>query len=93
MRYIEGGTLPLQMCDHLSVVRCVAMFEQVEALPCAKREFSVCDRYRQADGHHRGLDMGGHIVWPLVGVGQVGHAGVGRGDGEGGLHGAIMEGW
>ena len=77
MRYMEGGTLFLQMRNHLTAVWRVAVLEQVNALPCAQCQMPVCDRNRQADRHHRGFDVGGHVVWPLVGVGQVGHACVG----------------
>ena len=57
----------------------VAMFEKVNSLPCSQPHFAILDRNRQADRQHRRFDMRGHVVGAFIGVGEVGHAGVGGG--------------
>lgn len=67
-----------QVCHDLPTVWRVAMFEKVNALPSAKGHFSTIYRDVDRHRHHGRLDMGGHVVWPFVGVGQIGHRGIRR---------------
>ena len=57
-------------------MRAVPMFEKVNSLPGSQLHLTVHNRNRQMCGHHRRLDMGGHVIRPLVRVGQIGHRGI-----------------
>lgn len=61
------------MQHDLAPVRPTAMFEQVETLPCAEHQPPGRDRNGQRNRRQRRLDMGRHIVQPLVAVNQIGH--------------------
>ncbi len=51
--------------------RAIAVLAEVDPLPGAEREAAVGDRQRERRAEHRGLDVGGHVVGALVGVGPV----------------------
>ncbi|AKM06352.1 2OG-Fe(II) oxygenase [Pelagerythrobacter marensis] len=55
-----------QMQNDLAPVRPGAMFDQKQALPCAERQPAIDHRNRMTCAGQRGLEMGGHIVRPLV---------------------------
>ena len=57
-------------------MRAVPMFEKVNSLPGSQLHLTVHNKNRQMCGHHRRLDMGGHVIRPLVRVGQIGHRGI-----------------
>ena len=57
----------------------LAMFKQVDPLPCSKGHASVYHRDRQADWHHRRLDVGRHIIGTFEGMGEIRHRRIVRG--------------
>lgn len=57
----------------------VTMLEQIDALPRPQRQTPLCYRNGQRHGHHRRFDVGGHVIWAFVCVGQIGHRRVRRG--------------
>lgn len=57
----------------------VAMFHQINPLPCAKLQLAPYYGDRQCRGQQSRLDMCGHVIWPLIGVGKIGHRGISRG--------------
>lgn len=66
------------MSNDAAIVRCIPMLKEVNALPRTKLQPPVHNRNRQIHGEQGRLYMSGHIVRPLVGMGQIGHLGVGR---------------
>lgn len=61
------------MCDDLTLMRAIAVFKQINALPRTQRQLPVHHGDRQVGGQQRGLDMGGHVVGAFVGMCQIGH--------------------
>lgn len=62
-----------QVRHHAACVRGAAVFEQVNALPCAEGKATIYQRNGQRCLGQRRLDMGGHIVRPFGAVDEISH--------------------
>jgi hypothetical protein len=71
-----------KMRRDLPAVRPVAVFEEIDPLPGSEREPPFGHRDREADRHHRGADVGRHVVGPLGAVAEIAHRGIGGGRDE-----------
>lgn len=61
------------MCRDAPDMGCVAVFEQIDTLPCAQHHHPGLHGDRQAGGQHCRLDMGWHVIRPLEGMGKIRH--------------------
>lgn len=53
-------------CNHEpSFATVISMFAEIDTLPRAKIELSVCDRYRYRVAEDGAFDVGGHVIRPF----------------------------
>ena len=67
-----------EMRGNLAEMWAPAMLEEIDALPGAQCQCAVLHGDAERHRHHRGFDMGGHVIETFVGVGQIGHRRIGR---------------
>lgn len=72
----KGPSKPSNSCEmrrHISNVRRISVFKQVNSLPCAQKWAPHRHRNCQRHGQHRGFDMRGHVVGSFIGMHQIRH--------------------
>ncbi len=72
-------TRSAQMRNHAPLVWPVAVFKQIDPLPRTQGKSPICDRNAQVCGQKGRFNMRGHIVRAFIGMGQIGHRRVCRG--------------